>query len=557
MVGGTAGPPAADARDRSRPDLAGSSSPQADLLLRGGTVVDGTGAPPVIADVAVGGGRILEVGPALGLTAAETLDVSGLLVTPGFIDIHSHSDFTLTVDPRAVSSIAQGVTLEVVGNCGHGCAPVADPEAVKGNVYGYSEEHPIGWHTVAEYLDVLEAGRPALNVLTLVPNGNLRLAAATDLDRPSTPAELARMERLLAQGLEEGAFGFSTGLEYGPEQACSEEEVTRLCRITSRAGGFYATHTRNRAGQARETVAEAVRTAEASGVRLQISHISVVARLAADGGRAVAGAVEQVDEARSRGVDAGFDMHTRLFGTTNLSAVLPPEALAGSRREIAARLSGVSARRELKRYPSIVRALARDDWSRILLAECSDPDLCHRSVAEVAEARGLEPLDAVYEVLLEEIEDLHRPMILAFCYHEDEIRPAFEHPDCMVGSDATALSPDGPLAESVFHGAYTWAAWFYRHFVTELGLLRPEEAVRRLTSLPAERLGLSDRGRIRPGARADLAVLEPKGFAERGTTRDPNRTAAGVRHVLVNGRLALRDGALTGERAGRVLRRAA
>ncbi len=557
MVGGTAGPPAADARDRSRPDLAGSSSPQADLLLRGGTVVDGTGAPPVIADVAVGGGRILEVGPALGLTGAETLDVSGFLVTPGFIDIHSHSDFTLTVDPRAVSSIAQGVTLEVVGNCGHGCAPVADPEAVKGNVYGYSEEHPIGWRTVAEYLDVLEAGGPAVNVLTLVPNGNLRLAAAADLERPSTPAELARMERLLAQGLEEGAFGFSTGLEYGPEQACSEEEVTRLCRITSRAGGFYATHTRNRAGQARETVAEAVRTAEASGVRLQISHISVVARLAADGVRAVAEAVDQVDAARRRGVDAGFDMHTRLFGTTNLSAVLPPEAQTGTRDEIAARLSGAAARRELKRYPSIVRALARDDWSRILLAECSDPDLCHRSVAEVAEARGLEPLDAVYDVLLEEIEDLHRPMILAFCYREEEIRPAFEHPDCMVGSDATALSPDGPLAESVFHGAYTWAAWFYRHFVTELGLLRPEEAVRRLTSLPAERLGLSDRGRIRPGAWADLAVLEPKGFAERGTTRDPNRTAAGVRHVLVNGRLALRDGALTGERAGRVLRRAA
>ncbi|MCY3735836.1 MAG: amidohydrolase family protein [Gemmatimonadaceae bacterium] len=535
---------------------ASPESAPVDFLLKGGTVVDGTGAPPVAADVAVAGGRILEVGPTLGLTAAETLDVSGLLVSPGFIDIHSHSDFTLTVDPRAVSSIAQGVTLEVVGNCGHGCAPVVDPEAVKGNVYGFSEEHPIHWGTVAEYLDVLEAGGPAVNVLTLVPNGNLRLAAAADLDRSSTPAELSRMESLLEQGLEEGAFGFSTGLEYGPEQACSEEEVTRLCRATARAGGFYATHTRNRAGQARETVAEAIRTAEAAGVPLQISHISVVARLAEDGGRAVAEAVEQVQAARRRGVDAGFDMHTRLFGTTNLSAVLPPEALAGSRGEIAARLSGATARRELKSYPSILHALARDDWGRILLTGCSDPELCHRSVAEVAEARGLEPLDAVYDLLLEEIDDLHRPMILAFCYREEEIRPAFEHPDCMVGSDATALAPDGPLARSVFHGAYTWAAWFYRHFVTDLGLLRPEEAVRRLTSLPAERLGLADRGRVRPGAWADLAVLEPEGFAERGTTRDPNRTAAGVRHVLVNGRMALRDGALTAERAGRVLRRA-
>ena len=147
-------------------------------------------------------------------------------------------------------------------------------------------------------------------------------------------------------------------------------------------------------------------------------------------------------------------------------------------------------------------------------------------------------------------------MILAFCYREDEIRPAFEHPRLHGRLRRHRPRPDGPLAKSVFHGAYTWAAWFYRHFVTDLGLLRPEEAVRRLTSLPADRLGLSDRGRIRPGAWADLAVLEPQGFAERGTTRDPNRTAAGVRHVLVNGRLALRDGALSAERSGRVLRRA-
>ena len=339
--------------------MAGSSGRQADLLLRGGTVVDGTGAPPVTADVAVGGGRILEVGPALALTAAETLDVSGLLVTPGFIDIHSHSDFTLTVDPRAVSSIAQGVTLEVVGNCGHGCAPVDDPEAVKGNVYGYSEEHPIRWRTVAEYLDVLEAGRPALNVLTLVPNGNLRLAAVTDLDRPSTPAELARMERLLAQGLEEGAFGFSTGLEYGPERACSEAEVTRLCRVTARAGA--STPPTPATAPARRGRPWPRRSARPRPPECRCK--SPTSRwwrgsLTTGAGRWPRRSSRSTPP-RRRGVDAGFDMHTRLFGTTNLSAVLPPEALTGSRREIAARLTGAGSRRELMRYPSIVHALAR------------------------------------------------------------------------------------------------------------------------------------------------------------------------------------------------------
>ena len=318
-------------------------------------MVDGTGAAPFVADVAVAGDRVVHVGGAVEVKEGERcLDASGLLVAPGFIDIHSHSDFTLIVDPRAVSSIAQGVTLEVVGNCGHGCAPIGDPEIAKANVYGYCEDHPISWRTVAEYLAWLEARQPAVNVLTLVPNGNLRLAVVGSLERPSSPEELAQMKRLLTQGMEEGAFGFSTGLEYGPELACSEEEVGELCRIAARAGGLYATHTRNRPGQARESIAEAIRTATAAQVPLQISHISVVARLSTDGRQAVAQAIEQVDRAREGGVDAGFDMHTRLFGTTNLSAVLPPWALAGGKEQIAARLADAVVREELKQHQSIV-----------------------------------------------------------------------------------------------------------------------------------------------------------------------------------------------------------
>jgi N-acyl-D-aspartate/D-glutamate deacylase len=531
--------------------------PRADLVIRGGTVVDGTGAAPFSADVAIADGRIIDVGPADLKEGEPCLDASGLLVTPGFIDIHSHSDFTLTVDPRAVSSIAQGVTLEVVGNCGHGCAPIGDLEATKGNVYGYSEDYPISWGTVAQYLAYLEARQPAINVLTLVPNGNLRLAVVRSLDRPSSSQELAQMKRLLAQGMEEGAFGFSTGLEYGPELACSEEEVVELCRIAAGAGGIYATHTRNRPGEAAETIAEAIRTATAAQVPLQISHISVVARLCADGGQAVAQAIEQVDRARERGVDAGFDMHTRLFGTTNLSAVLPPWALEGGKKQIAARLAESGSREQLKQHQSIVTALARDDWSRIVMTDCrSDPSLSHKSVAEIAASQGgREPLDAVYDILLDEIDDLHLPMIMAFCYREEDIRPAFDHPDCMVGSDATALAPDGPLAGATFHGAYTWAAWFYRHFVRDVAAFRPEEAVRRLTSLPANRLGLADRGVIRTGACADLAIFDPVIFGERGTTIEPNLIAEGMVHVVVNGKVALKAGVLTGERGGQVLRR--
>ena len=534
-----------------------------DLIITGGEVIDGTGAAPFRADLAIEGGRIAAIAPPGTLDAHDaaghppTLDVRGLLVAPGFIDIHSHSDFTLLADPRAVSSITQGVTLEVIGNCGHGCAPIADPELVKSNIYGYQAGYPLGWRSMAGYLEQLEAGRPAVNVLALVPNGNLRLAVAAALDRPSTPDEVRQMQRLLAQSLEEGAFGFSTGLEYGPERACSEQEIVALCEVAAHAGAFYATHTRNRPGEAHETIAEAIRTAKAARLPLQISHISVVARLADDGRRAVEDALAQVDAAHARGLDVGFDMHTRLFGTTNLTAALPPWALEGDPAAVAARLRDPALRRELRGYRSIITALARGDWSRIVLFDSrAQPELARKSIAEISAARGADPLDTICDILLAEIDAIHGLMVIAFAYNEHDIRAAFEHPGCMVGSDATALAADGPLAGASFHGAYTWAGWFFRHFVRDTCALSPHEAVRRLTGLPAARLGLRDRGVVRAGAHADLAIFDPAQFAERGTTFEPNQIATGMRHVLVNGVIAVRDGALTGARGGLALRRA-
>ena len=409
---------------------------------------------------------------------------------------------------------------------------------------------------MAEYLGTLEAGKPTVNVASLVPNGNLRLAVAGLVDRPSTPDELKRMKSLLTQCLEEGAFGFSTGLEYGPERDCTEAEIVELCQVTADAGGFYATHTRNRDGEAQETIAEAIRTGAASNLPLQISHISVVSRLAEDGRWAIEDALRQVDEAQHSGLDVGFDMHTRLFGTTNLSAALPPWALEGDKASVTARLQSAATRQKLKTYPSIITALARDDWNNIVLFHSkAHPEFSRKSIAEISELTDVDPFDAIYNLLLAEIDDLHSLMILAFTYREEDIRIAFEHPSCMVGSDATALATDGPLAGTSFHGAYTWASWFYRHFVRDKKTLSPQEAIRRLTSLPASRLGLTDRGLLRKGAWADIAIFDPAAFADQGTTFEPNQTAVGMHHVIVNGKLALKDGALTGERSGQVLRR--
>jgi N-acyl-D-aspartate/D-glutamate deacylase len=527
-----------------------------DLLISGGAVLDGTGRPRFAANIAVKDGRIAAIGEAGSQLGVPMLDATGRFIAPGFIDIHSHSDFTLLIDPRAVSSISQGVTLEVVGNCGHGCAPIADPAAVTMNIYGYRAGDALPWRTMAGYLDRLAAARPAVNVLTLTPNGNLRLAAVGMADRPATPNELQVMKKLLAQSLEEGSFGFSTGLEYGPERGCSEEEIAELCRVTAQASGLYATHTRNRAGEAKETIAEAIRACAASGAPLQISHIASVARLAKDSRWAVEQALVQVEQARAVGLDVAFDMHTRTFGTTNLSAALPPPVVTGDKAAIAKRLRDPAIRRELKRYQSIITALAGEDWRRIVIFDSkAQPEIARRSVAEIAQERGIEPLDAICDLLLAEIDDLHSLMVIAFAYRAEDVQMPFLHPQCMVGSDATALAPDGPLAATAFHGAYTWAAWFYRHFVRDSKQMSPEEAVRRMTLLPAHRLGLHDRGEIKVGAWADLAIFDPDHFGERGTVFEPNRTASGMSHVLVNGVVTLKEGQLTGERRGVVLRR--
>lgn len=527
----------------------------ADLLIVGGTVVDGTGRPGYPADVAIRGGKISDVAMIGSCADTPTLDARGLVVAPGFIDIHSHSDFTLTVDARAVSAVAQGVTLELVGNCGHGCAPVSDPALVKANLYGYQAGYDFAWKTVGEYLRYLEAQKPAINVAALVPNGNLRLACPGPVDRPATPDELRCMTRLLGQGLEEGAVGFSTGLEYSIERGCSEEEIQELCRVTRSRGGLYATHTRNRLDKPEETIAEAIRAAEVAGVSLQISHIGSITRLSKRSRWALEQALEQVDRARSRGLDVGFDMQTRLFGTTNLSSILPPWALEGGKVAIADRLKDPSVRKELRRYPSIVTALARGDWRNIVVFESkAQPGISRRSIAEISQERDQDPFDTIYDLLLTEIDNLHALMILAHVYRADEVQIAYEHPACGVGSDAVALAPDGPLRSQSLHGAYTWAAWFLRYFVNEKKLLSLEEAVRRITSLPASRLRFIDRGVIAKGACADVAIFDPNSFAEKGTTFEPNQLATGMKHVVVNGVVTLLDGERLDNRAGQVLR---
>ena len=518
-----------------------------DLVLRGGTILDGTGAAPRVADVAVKDGRIAAIGN-VKANGAE-IDATGLTVAPGFIDIHSHSDYTLLVDPRAVSAITQGVTLEVIGNCGFGCAPIADPQMAAPNIYGFDGRIPLTWHTVGAYLDKLAAAKPAVNVIKLVPNGQLRRATLGVADRAATSDELGKMKRLLSEGLDEGAFGYSTGLEYPAERGAPDEELVELCKVVAKRGALYASHARRRDDGAVSAIDEAIRVGEKAGAQIQISHLLPRKTDEREGERSL----ELIDQARGRGLDIAFDMHTRLYGTTFLNTIVPLWA----QDDLGRHLSSKESRQRMRDYKSIV---AGGGWERVVLLDHAKfPQYSRQSFGDLARKEKRDAYDIAFDILLADLDQplsLHKPaMVIIHAYTPDQQALMFSHPLCMPGSDATTLAPDGPLATSVFHGAYTWASWYFHFMVQERKLLTPAQAVQRLTQMPARRLGLTDRGQIAEGYRADVAVFDAEKFQAKATTYEPNQLARGMRHVVVNGVHTLRDGSLTGSRGGQVIRR--
>ena len=522
-----------------------------DLIIRSGNVVDGSGSPIRIADVGIVDDEIEVIGPLYESRSKDEIDAEGLVVTPGFVDIHSHSDFTLLVDPRAQSSVYQGVTTELVGNCGHGCAPITDPDLFTANIYGYDSRLDMTWRTFSQYLEALDAVQPAINVASFVPNGNLRIAVMGFDERPASPDEIAQMKCLLEEGLEAGAFGYSTGLESSWERMASHREIVELSGITAKYDTMYACHTRNKELEAVEAVEETVQVARDSGVRCQVSHI-----IPRRGGPPDARerAISAVEVAHDEGLDVAFDAHTRLHGITNLSMALPSSFLEKSTADRRALLSDSKFRTQVQEYPSLISSFALGGWENVyLFRSAASPEAVGKSIADLT-VDGADGWDTVLDILAREVDRIEYPMVLCHSYTEEELRDTFLHPLCTIGSDATALGVDGPFEGTDFLGAYTWASWFFRRFVRETKQFGLEQAVEKLTARPAERMGLTDRGRLAEGMKADIAIFDPAEFRETGTLDLPSKLAVGMEHVIVNGQPVLRDGKMTGCRSGRVLR---
>jgi len=527
-----------------------------DLKIEGGLVVDGTGAPGTRADVGVRDERIVALGDLSREPAGRTLHAAGKVVAPGFIDMHSHSDWRLWVNRRAESKVRQGVTLEVVGNCGFSPAPVTAErrEELRGFALYLPEGFEFRWGSVGEYLDALDAEGLAVNVVQLVGHGALRIAAMGFARRPPTAAELATMQRLLEDGLRAGAWGLSTGLIYAPGSYAATEELVALARVAARGRAIYASHVRGEGATLLPAVEEAIRIGRETGIPVQVSHLKAAGR--PHWGR-VADALARIDRAAAEGLDVHADCYPYTASSTTLRALLPDSALDGGLAGLLGRLADPAARAALREAlerpaegPSL---LDRVGWEQIMVAWAPGrPEAEGRSLAALAAATGVTPAEAALDVLAA---TAGRAAVVLFQLDEADVRRALAHPRVMIGSDGSALAPYGELGRGKPHPrSYGTFPRVLGEYVREQRVLTLEQAVHKMTGLPARRLGLRDRGVLRVGAVADLVVFDPRRVADRATYADPHRYPVGVEHVLVNGRLVIRDGEHTGSLPGRLLR---
>ena len=527
-----------------------------DVVIHDGLIFDGSGAEPFSGSVAIDGDRIAYVGPSRPLRGTLDLDARGQAVAPGFINLLAHPERSLLADGRALSDLKQGVTLEVMGEVSMG--PLS-PEMKRAMIERQSDiKFPIDWTTLGDYLFALERRGIAPNVASFVGASTVRIFVLGEGDVQPTPAQLERMQALVREAMEEGALGLTTALIYAPATYAKTPELIALARQSARCGGIYSAHMRSEGDRIDEAVAETIAIARASGAPAEIYHLKTSGR---DNWEKQRWVVEQIEAARREGVRITADVYTYTAGATGLSAAMPTWVQAGGLKAWIERLKDPATR---SRVAAEMRDPHPKGWENLLGA--SGPDgtvllgfkqpalkpLTGKSLAEVARMRGTSPEETAIDLV---IEDGSRVEIAYFLMSEENVRRAVALPWVGLGSDASAPAPEGIFLLSAVHPrAYGNFARLFARYVREEKVFTVQEAVRKLTSLPADTLSLEWRGRLRPGAFADVVVFDPSTIQDHATFAAPHQLATGVTHVLVNGKLALRDGAPTGAATGRFVR---
>ncbi len=528
----------------------------ADLIIRNGQVIDGTGTPAFQSDVVVSDGKIEFIGDATGMQAGREWDAAGMSVCPGFIDIHSHADFTLIANRNAESGVRQGITTVVTGNCGHGPAPAPVKELAKSNTIGFNASWGLdfSWNTFDEYLQSLFSPGVAINAAPLVPHGTVRLAVMGHDNRTATKDEIASMKSLVAEAMQSGAAGFSTGLEYSPGQYANEEELVALSEVAAKHGGFYASHIRNRGDTFVEAVAEALNIARKAGLPAQLSHLAPRPYAQADAFDRV---LAMIYEARdSEGLEIGIDTFPDPWGPGPAVTLLPPWVYEGPRDKVLERLHSAETVEKCRTYVDgpdnyLLRLGGFENF--FLTYSKSHPELVEKSFAEIAAHFGLDNTDTIFKLVLDDGDDFYNVMLRHIYATEADLDRLLQQPICSLESDGAVAARYGHLKDFVMNrSSYCYTVRFLQEYVQEKNAFTLEEAIRKMTSLPADCARLDNRGRLAQGKAADVIVLDMHGLADESSDRQPQAHPRGVELVVVNGEVVLQNGehsnALPGQR---------
>ena len=516
-----------------------------DTILLGAEVYDGRGNPPGRVDVGIAKGRIQAVGDLSHAEAETRVDLTGHRLCPGFIDVHSHSDVYALVEPSAASKITQGVTTEVVGNCGASAAPLHGAYRLPAD--WRSHPCPGEWQTVADYRALVDKVRPAVNIAMLIGHNTLRAGAVGYEGRPATPDEMALMERRLRQSLDEGAIGFSTGLIYIPGAFAPRAEVEALCRVAGEQDKIYTSHMRSEGEGLLEAIDETLAYGRAGNMRIQISHLKTSGR---DNWHKLDAALERIQTARDRdGLEVCADRYPYTAACTDLDILLPDWALDNGHAAILERIADTATRQKMR--AEMVAERNEEYWDTVYVGSTHHPDnepFKGKPLRDVARALGVEPVDAVFEVIAK---DELKTTGIFWGMSEENMWRILAEPYVMIGSDGSIHAPTGPLRRNHPHPRAYGSFTRYLRAVLDGKTVALPEAIRKMTSLPATQFGLHDRGVLAPGYCADLIAFQPHAVRDRADFVTPHQLSEGIDFVMVNGTTTRLNGHPTGDRAGR------
>jgi len=539
------------------------------LLIKNGKIVDGTGKPSFIADIQIAGDKIIKIGK-INYSERNTIDAEGLVVSPGFIDIHDHSDSTLLADGRAKSLILQGVTTTIIGNCGYSLAPINENtlDILLGNWLFPMPKIEITWRSFGDFLSRLEKTPLSINVAALVGHGTIRIYVLGMDDRKLSNKEIRIMKKLTFEAMTDGAFGLSTGLAYPPGCYASTEEIVELCKEVTKFDGLYTTHARKEAAGYLDGVREAIVIAKRSNVRIQISHIET--HYPAWGEQEEA--LNLINYARIKGLNIGCDVIPYLWSATSLYTLVPRWVYDGGPKMIAIRMRDKVVRKKVAQEIGSLQqelttsALAKDGlWDKIkILSYPMNPAIEGKTIKELSQQEQLDPLDLVFDLLGS---GPPFPSIMAQSHNENDIRKVIKFDQAIIESDLYSISPSkvGTSRSAHPRGFGTFPLIFRKYVRGETRedlpeergekLLSLEEAVRRITSLPAERLKLKDRGILKEGMFADITIFDENRIQDKATYKRPDQYPEGIEYVIVNGRIIVENGKFRNCTPGMVIRR--